>query len=61
MSKNLLSSTTSLFSMVKLREQDLAPKVSIRIVFSGVFDSVVVVDCVFEPLIESSRSIELKN
>lgn len=34
---------------------------SIRIVFSGVFDSVVVADCVFDPLIESSLSIELIN
>lgn len=27
--------------------------------FSGVFDSVVAVDCVFEPFIESSLSIDL--
>lgn len=35
------------------------PKFSIRIVFSGVFDSVVAEDCVFDPLIESSLSCNL--
>lgn len=33
---------------------------STRTVFSGVFDSVVAVDCVFDPLIESSLSCDLK-
>ncbi len=55
-SRYSLSRTTSLFSMLKFTELDFVPIDSIRIVFSGVFDSVVV----FDPLIESSRSDELE-
>lgn len=57
--RNLLSRTTSLFSMWKLGNT-FWPMFSNRTVFSGVFDSVVADDWVFDPLMDSSRSSNLK-
>jgi hypothetical protein len=57
--QNSLSKTTSLLSMWKLYVT-FWPMFSNRTVLSGVFDSVVAVDCDFDPFTESSLSWMLK-